>query len=318
MSLATEQFLGMIRDIQDTRTVRRFEDLEAAANAMTQRALDAEDEVAGLFALCVAVEAALARAFPKSPLIVDKALRDRIYAAGVYACRLANSYGAAREAGRTFNLPSEVNQQIDELLEAAGSKTLESEASESATHLLLQTTLAEHTKDLEELDRLRQQLAQVEAQRDLFAHKLDVIARDCAHHMAQSAAFREQLRQVQPDHPLLQDAALRRRIADVAYEHLLATDPPDWNVVKEVGRTWVMPHQLRAEDFLQAEEVLGEPPSDVESASTGEGQPVLASLESLPSDEAHEIVHEDLVHADHHEVASDADVAALRPTGPTP
>ena len=51
MSLATEAFLGMIQDNRDFAAARDFQQLQAIAESLANRATAAEEEVAGLHAL---------------------------------------------------------------------------------------------------------------------------------------------------------------------------------------------------------------------------------------------------------------------------
>lgn len=58
-------------------------------------------------------------------------------------------------------------------------------------------------------------------------------------HMAQAAAFRQQLAAVDPSNPLVTDAGLSQRVADVAYDQFAATGFKDWAIVREVGSSFV-------------------------------------------------------------------------------
>jgi hypothetical protein len=67
------------------------------------------------------------------------------------------------------------------------------------------------------------------------AREVSGLTRDLAHHMAQSAAFRQQLSSVEPTNPLVTDSHLRQRVAQAAYDQLARSDFKDWAIVKEVG-----------------------------------------------------------------------------------
>jgi hypothetical protein len=80
----------------------------------------------------------------------------------------------------------------------------------------------------------------VELQREV-----DSLIKNCAQHMAQSSAFRAQLNDVDPTNPLITDSLLRQRVAEVAYSQLAATNFKDWDVVKQVGSSFVSPRERR-------------------------------------------------------------------------
>ncbi|MEO8136736.1 MAG: hypothetical protein ABI831_22525 [Betaproteobacteria bacterium] len=249
MSLAMQQWDGFIQDISRARDQKEIQQIvdswiraatnwressdswQARAEAAETRMLNAESEVCGGFALQTTLEQFITKCYPNHPLVQDKILRGRVYDAGVKAGNLQNSYGAAREAGRTFAMPREVlaplietreqNTRLDELL------------------------LEEQRKNHELTAQLHAKAAPAQSLEALQA-ELSRVIRDCAHHMAQSAAFREQLTQVDPENPLIRDAALRRRIADEAYRQLELNGGSDWNVVKEVGRTFSIPNRTGA------------------------------------------------------------------------
>lgn len=46
-------------------------------------------------------------------------MRDKIYADGVTACRATNSYGAAQEVGRAFDLPDKDRKQLQAVLDVS-------------------------------------------------------------------------------------------------------------------------------------------------------------------------------------------------------
>ena len=89
------------------------------------------------------------------------------------------------------------------------------------------------------MDKLEKDLKKTEKENTRNADKVELLIRDLAHHMAQSSAFRQQLTLVQPDNPLVTDPLLRQRVAEAAYEQLARTDFYDWDVVREVGSTFM-------------------------------------------------------------------------------
>ena len=240
MSFAQQQWDGLVNDVRRYNDVKEIDSLlsrwreacqswkddsaawQLRAETAEARMLAAENEVCGGFALQIALEQFVSKCYPTHPFLQDKQLRARIYEAGVRAGNLANSYGAAREAGRTFAMPAEV------LAPLIGTREERNNLDEKL--------LAEQRKNVD----LSAQLA-VAGSTDKLQAELQRVIRDCAHHMAQSAAFREQLTQVDPENPLVLDGSLRRRIADEAYTQLERNGGSDWDVVKEVGRTFAIP-----------------------------------------------------------------------------
>jgi hypothetical protein len=77
--------------------------------------------------------------------------------------------------------------------------------------------------------------------------EVDSLTKSCAQHMAQSSAFRAQLNDVDPTNPLITDSLLRQRVAEVAYSQLAATNFKDWDVVKQVGSSFVSPRERQKE-----------------------------------------------------------------------
>lgn len=237
MSLATEAFLGMIQDNRDFAAARDFQQLQAIAESLANRATAAEEEVAGLHALLAAVERVLAAVLPSNSLLADQAVRDKIYADGVTACRKTNSYGAAQEVGRAFDLPDKDRKQLQTVLDASQRATKAS-VEERAASSLAMTALADSAKQAQELEATRRRLAELGEHAQMVEGKLTSVVRDCAGHMALAAAFREELSKVRPESPLLLEPGLRNLIAKTAYAKLEASDPVDWGIVREVGKNW--------------------------------------------------------------------------------
>jgi len=304
MSLAQVMFDGMIADHRAGQATRvHAGDLQT----LDQRILKTEDELCGVFAQRSALEVFVASIYPNHPLVADHMLRDRIARAGMSAGNIAQSYGAARDAGRTFALPSEAyapvqaqreeEQQLQSRVLELGARLAAANDAERSASSLLQTTLMTAAQDRRDSERLRQELAESKDASASLAVDLERTLRDCAHHMAQSAAFRAQLEQLDPEHPLVTSANLRRRIADAAYAQLVANDGADWNVVREVGRTWVMPKRtFEAEvaglipgvrvQHLAAEDLVLEPEAEHQVV---DGR----SPEDAVSEEAFELRHDD-------------------------
>ncbi len=237
MSLATEAFLGMIQDTRDLAAARDAQQVQAMAESLARRAVAAEEEAAGLHALLAAVERVLETVLPSNSLVANQAARDRVYADGVTACREANSYGAARESGRKFEMPDADRKELQALLDAS-QRAAKAKAEERAASSLLMTAYADAARQTQELEAARRKLTELERHAQLVEDKLTRIVRDCAHHMAISAAYREELSKACPSSPLVLDAGLRRLIADTAFARLEASDPVDWGVVGDVGKNW--------------------------------------------------------------------------------
>ena len=89
------------------------------------------------------------------------------------------------------------------------------------------------------MDKLEKDLKETQEENTRSAKFVKLLTRDLAHHMAQSSAFRQQLTLAQPDNPLITDPLLRQRVAHAAYEQLAQTDFCDWDVVREVGSTFM-------------------------------------------------------------------------------
>ena len=67
------------------------------------------------------------------------------------------------------------------------------------------------------------------------AREISELTRHAAEHMAQAAAFRQQLEVADPSNPYVTDAHLRQRVAQTAYDQLARTDFKDWSVVRQVA-----------------------------------------------------------------------------------
>lgn len=220
--LGRMMFHGMMDDHAFDRVRRHANDAARSSVEWREEAVRlaaelelAEGWTAGNLALRYALQSVLAQYMPDHPLLADAALRDRLVEAGKTALKIANNWDAAREAGRTFALPEYTfewtpNQRVRQLVEerrAAQADLDRTKAALAAAHALL-------TK-----------LQQNEAK----------LIRDCAHHMAQSAAFREHLAALDAEHPLIADRQLRQRVAELGYQALMTTK--SWDAVREVGAT---------------------------------------------------------------------------------
>lgn len=269
MSFAMDQWTGFLADHQRARDAKQVsavvQDWVDAAEAWHDRcmraearALKAEDEASGGFALQTALEQFIARCYPKHLLVEDKQLRARIYGAGVTAASVANSYSAAREAGRTFVMPPEVDEPLKETRRRLhyldmkwGDLQLEKQGFKQKLGLISTVSLE---VDAAELLKEREELEAAKAEVRSLSVKLSSVTRDCAHHMAQAAAFKEQLTQADPTHPLITDPGLRQRVAEEAYRRLEQNGGKDWSVVKEVGRTFGIPGRqiVSADDLVES------------------------------------------------------------------
>jgi hypothetical protein len=188
-----------------------------------ERLHQAREGVAFQLALRCALEELIKVIDPRHDLVRDVAFRTKIGNAGITAYHAADEdLDAAKEAGRTYSVPP-VEGGLRDLKRA--------HLEEVDKRIELQ---AENARLLQELTDLR-----VELER---------ITRDCAHHLAQSTAFRTHLAAAEPRHPLILDSDLRRRIAEAAYKVFGATR--DWKAVRDVGATFEMP---RSEHLREAD-----------------------------------------------------------------
>lgn len=204
---------GMIFDQMETDHLRAQSKLanalvnwQKAYNELLPRHETIMSDLAYVFAMRSAFESFVSKTLgPNHPLVQDKGLRERIGNAGVTAFLATNDWEAAKEAGRTFALPS-MPDPHESCVPA-----------EAAAQL------------------------QVNAEKRVEALNYEVakLTKACAQHMAQSAAFRAQLTVADPENPLVTDGALRQRVADVAYDQFAATGYKDWNGIREVGATFV-------------------------------------------------------------------------------
>lgn len=279
MGLGSIQFEGMLQDIDNVRNAKAVRN---AIRSWEDRAMEAEDGLCGNYALGAVLELFISEAYPGHPLLRDTLLRDRIVAAGASAGNIANSYGAAREAGRTFRMPPEVIAPVkaqaaklaafDDLQEqlavakkdeaaavnlviSASARAVEASKDAAQAKAALVAANSETVAARSEMDAMREELEAAHARIASQERALESMTRDCVHHMAQSAAFRENLAQANPGHPLVVDVELRRRVAVHAYDEfvLAGAGSNRWNIVREVGRNWAMPKSV-----FQVEEVGAE------------------------------------------------------------
>ena len=168
-----------------------------------------------------AFESLLGKVFPQHDVLKDPSLRERIGNAGITAWNAAEDWDVVKNAGRTFNVPA---------------PDLEQGWDYATLRKHYQTASYSFTVEKRRADTLEQQLAA--AQRTI-----DGLIRDVTHHMAQSRAFRTHLAKADPNNPLIRDASMRRRVADQAYEALRQTNFRDWDVVKQIGDSFLSSYE---------------------------------------------------------------------------
>jgi len=161
-----------------------------------------------LFAQRAAVEAQFLRLVGRDHPIWDKTIRSGIGNAGVTAWNMTRDWEAVKEAGRSFALPDGPDLHKD----------CPSREQADADSLRLGVLMGLYKK---------------------LEGEVASLTKSCAQHMAQAAAFRQQLTAVDPTNPLATDGSLRQRVADRAYEELAATNFKDWSVVRQVGASFV-------------------------------------------------------------------------------
>lgn len=201
----------------DMAAIRAIKDLNAAVGLCEQMA----DVASYNLALRCKLETVLENYIPQHPVLKDQDLRQRIGRAGQSAYQVTNNWDAVREAGKTFSLP-----RLPTAFELP-------EVAEDVRRL--QDGISSLMEQVEELKAANARLSEEVGRQKRGGESL---SRDCAHHLAQSAAFRSQLEQVDPSNPLIRDPAMRKRVAELAHEALLSTG--DWAAVREVGRTFLM------------------------------------------------------------------------------
>lgn len=264
MSWAMNEYQGMLADVAIERERGRAEDAigaardwQAYANNLQARLEESQGETAGNLAIRYALQGVIQAFAPDHPLLADANLRSRIVEAGATALRLTNNWDAAREAGRTFTLPEytfnwTANSRVAQIVDEHVATKRELEQTKAALKAA-NAELMEARRVVAKLNTLQEQRAEM--------------VRDCAHHMAQSAAFRSQLEVVDPENPLVVDAQLRRRVADLGYNALVTTGK--WESVREVGRTILRSRQVEQESrarlsarYAAGDEVVHEAPED--------------------------------------------------------
>lgn len=201
----------------DMTALRAIKDLNSAVGLSEHMT----DVATYNLALRCKLEAVLENYIPQHPVLKDPDLRQRIGKAGQSAYQVTNNWDAVREAGKTFSI-----QRLPSAFELP-------EVAEDVRRL--QDGIRSLMEQLEDLKATNARLGE-----DLSRQQSggEALARDCAHHLAQSAAFRAQLEQVDPGNPLIRDPSMRKRVAELAYQALQTTN--DWAVVREVGRTFLM------------------------------------------------------------------------------
>lgn len=206
----------------DMAAIRAIKDLNAAVGLCEHMT----DVATYNLALRCKLESVLENYIPQHPVLKDQDLRQRIGKAGQSAYQVTTNWDAVREAGKTFSLP-----RLPSAFELP-------EVAEDIRRL--QDGIQSLTEQLEELKAANARLSE-----DLGRQQRggEALARDCAHHLAQSAAFRAQLEHVDPSNPLIRDPSMRKRVADLAYEALQTTN--DWAAVREVGRTFLLNDERR-------------------------------------------------------------------------
>lgn len=211
-----------------------------------------------------AVRRLVGKDHPVVPILDDKFLRERIGNAGITTWNATKDWVAVRNAGYTFSVPEEPDllknyvsiALYNERTELCNYRTqLWAERGTTITKLevdarvkdeaiaKLQATVENLRASNEVLRKERAMLNQLAENNQVLESGKDLeikeLVKDCAHHLAQSRAFRRQLTNVDPFNPLVTDSALRQRLSERAYEMLAATDFKDWSVVRKVGDTFI-------------------------------------------------------------------------------
>lgn len=202
------------------------------------------------------------------PILVDMNLRERIGNAGVTAINMTNDWDAVKRAGASFKLPPEANIDVHKACiskedyeqmtqnaqtaleyskihksnaEALQSKLQIADAERESLKKMQVETNAMLVDEFAKVESLIKKLQDSEAKNVKANAEIENLERNLAMHMAQSAAFRNQLTAVNPTNPLIVDPGLRQRVADVAYEQLKAASSniDGWRAVREVGASFV-------------------------------------------------------------------------------
>lgn len=191
------------------------------------------------------------------PIVTDQTLRERIGNAGESAFNITKDFESAKHAGDTFKVPVEVSLKnyvsvalYNERTELCNERTrLCNERDRKITSLEQDISVLQIALDdaRSQITQLNQAVENGSAQNEETELKIGRLVRDCCHQMAQSAAFRHHLAAADPENPLITDGGLRQRLADAAFTQLALSDFKDWEVVREVGRTFALPRDRAVE-----------------------------------------------------------------------
>lgn len=256
MSFITEQYAGMASDLARYRDEKNWNvalnelsaKYEWACNEINSCRQDLAHALAQRAALVKFVRNLVDDETVKIPIFDDADLWDKIGKAGVSAFVLTNDWEAVKNAGRTFKIP-DVPDPFGNIVsrDKLNSKVIEANKLIAAANERIQKAEGE-AKAL---------TAQINENTEAMSHATSLVAKQkrdiaalnmtCAHHMAQAAAFRQQLLLADPQNPLIVDSGLRERVADAAYSQLVANNFTDWSVVKQVGASFLSSNErLRA------------------------------------------------------------------------
>lgn len=248
-SIAADFFANQQRDRATEQMNRETAGLGRLLGELNITTEELAHAVAQRSALDIFIKTIVGSDFHNLRIISDVGYRNKIGEAGRSAWNATKSWDAVKLAGRTFSMDpppdlfkNYVGRALHDQLQNKFQHAIQENKEILELNLRLSKKLNEVVQICNETTVLSNNRLDIieNLQSQVVALKSDQakLIKAAAQHMAQSAAFRQQLREVEPSNPLLVDSYLRQRVADVAYEQLVASGF-DWSVVKEVATTFV-------------------------------------------------------------------------------
>lgn len=282
MSFVSDQYAGMANDILQAKRDREIynsqQRQQSNFDTVFRNFLVLTDDQAHVLAQRAALANYIRTLFHDKdayiPAMDDPSIWESIGKAGVTAWSYTKDWEAVKEAGRTFRLPEGPDIYKDHVPRAKYLKQndayMESISngieSESMVHQLSLKN-AEYEKHIKEIDDEIAELLEKSKKDDLSIQALIVenesLTKSLVQQLSQAAAFRHHLSVAVPNHPLVTDSNLREKISKIAYDSLVVDGVNNWNVVRDIGKTFVSNAEtLRAIEANKLDSRIGAPATD--------------------------------------------------------
>lgn len=195
-------------------------------------------------------------------IIFDSEFRDSLAAIGEQVFRKTRTWAAVQKAAKEYPIapgPDLYRKHVTIAIyneEVTKANTLLKQAGEREAALVAKVAKYEAQLKAANAATAQVKLKLVAADQDIevktgviryLKATLKTETKNSVMHLAQAAAFRQQLTMAEPSNPMVTDSDLRQRVSETAYALFEQSDFTDWNGVRELGRTFVSPNErLRA------------------------------------------------------------------------